>query len=101
MNIFDIDGHRSPVARRRTVSNSMWVTHTAADIQHNRGDICPNEDHDANDPESHELPGYAQLFDGDGLGQVSWLVDVVTAGLRHRRGEHLKRDGRQQRLQKC
>ena len=40
------------------------------------------------------------LLDGDRLGQVARLVDVVAAGLRHRRRKHLHRDGRQQWLQK-
>jgi len=41
------------------------------------------------------------LFDGDGLGQVARLVDVVAAGAGHRGGEHLQRNRRQQRLEKC
>ena len=44
--------------------------------------------------------GLPRLLDGDGLGQVARLVDVVAAGLRHRGGEHLQRDRRQQRLEK-
>ena len=40
------------------------------------------------------------LFDGDGLGQVAWLVDVVAAGLRKLRREHLQWDRGQQGLQK-
>jgi hypothetical protein len=40
------------------------------------------------------------LFDGDGLGQVARLVDVVAAGPGHRRGEHLQWHGGQQRLEK-
>jgi threonine/homoserine efflux transporter RhtA len=40
------------------------------------------------------------LFDGDGLGEISRLVDVVTAGLRNTRREHLQRNRREQRLEK-
>src|SRR3954451_11406059 len=39
------------------------------------------------------------LLDRDRLGQVARLVDVVAADLGHLAGEHLQRDGRQQRLQ--
>ncbi|COV30102.1 Uncharacterised protein [Mycobacterium tuberculosis] len=34
-----------------------------------------------------------RLFDGDGLGQIPRLVDIVAAGARHRSREHLKRNG--------
>src|SRR5215472_14030241 len=40
------------------------------------------------------------LLDGDRLGQVPWLVDVVPTGLRYRGSEHLQRNRRQQRLEK-
>lgn len=40
------------------------------------------------------------LLDGDRLGQVARLVDVIPAGLRHPGGEHLHRDRRQQWLEK-
>jgi drug/metabolite transporter (DMT)-like permease len=40
------------------------------------------------------------LLDGDGLGQVAGLVDVVTARAGHTGGEHLQWDGRQQWLEK-
>src|SRR5574337_1042951 len=43
----------------------------------------------------------SRLLDGDRLGQVARLVDVVAAGLGDPGGEHLQRDRRQQRLQKC
>ena len=42
----------------------------------------------------------AALLDCDGLRQVTGLVHVVTTGLRNACGEHLQRDGRQQRLEK-
>jgi hypothetical protein len=41
----------------------------------------------------------AGLLDGDGLGQVSRLVDVVAAGAGDLRGEHLQGNRRQQRLE--
>ena len=44
--------------------------------------------------------GARALLDGHRLGQVTWLVHVVSARLRHRGGEDLERDSRQQRLQK-
>ena len=40
------------------------------------------------------------LFHGDGFGEVTRLVDIVTTGLGHRRREHLQRDRREQRLKK-
>ena len=40
------------------------------------------------------------LFDGDGLGQVAGLVDVLALGLGQRRREYLKWDRGEQRLEK-
>ena len=40
------------------------------------------------------------LFDGDGLGQVAGLVDVVASGLGDRRREYLQWNRGQQRLEK-
>jgi drug/metabolite transporter (DMT)-like permease len=45
------------------------------------------------------LRGGGSLLDGDGLGQVARLVDVVPARLCDSGGEHLQRNGGQQRLE--
>jgi hypothetical protein len=45
--------------------------------------------------ESYRSSAPFLLLDRDRLGQIPRLVDVVTAGLRHRGGEHLQWNGRQ------
>src|ERR1700733_1730403 len=75
--LFDTQRSRRPVSHPPTV----WAT-SYRHVKHwRRSSAC-------------------RLLDGDRLGQVARLVDVVTAGLCHRRGENLQWDGRQQRLQK-